>query len=271
MALFLKVFVKPVDEVAMPEEAVLGLEDPVGFVGEVEVSGVKAAELGSIVGGHALRGDNAEVKFAVDYADGGIPFFDKEVRGVGIRVCGFSIFHPVGTAEIPVGEPVFFGFEALLFEIEHAVVCEEGFETVVFVVACEPVDAVGTKGGTTSTNAVGVDLGHVLCEVVGSGHVVFHAESAIVAADFFTPGCAEAGAAATVGGDDEVACTAHDLKVPTSAPELGDHALRAAFAEEECGVGFGAVIVVGIDEPYEHLFAVGSGNPALFGTAHAHL
>ncbi len=255
----------------MPKEAVLGTEHPVGLVGEIEVAGVETAELGSIVGCHALRGDNAEVELAMDDTEGGVPFVDEEVGGVGIGVGGLGVLFPVGAAEVPVGEPVFFGFETLLFEVEHAVVGEEGFEAVVLVVAGEPVDTVAAERGAAGTDAVGIDLGHVLGKVVGGSHVVFHAESAIVAADFFTPGSAEAGASATVGCDDEVAGAAHDFEIPAGAPELADHALGTAFAEEECGIGLGAVVVVGIDEPYEHFFAVGGGNPMFLGATHADL
>ena len=151
-----------------------------------------------------------------------------------------------------------------------ALLGKEGFEAVVLVVTGQPVDAVGAKGGAAGTDTLGVDLGHVLGEVVGGGHVVLHAESAVVAADFLTPGSAEAGAAAAVGGDDEVAGTAHDFEVPAGAPELADHALGTTFAEEEGGIGLGAVVVERIDEPYEHFFAVGGGNPMGLGAAHLH-
>ena len=205
----------------------------------------------------------------MDDADGGVPTVDKEVGRVGIGVGGLGVFLPVGAAEVPVGEPVLFGFEALLLEVEHAVVGEERLEAVILVVACQPVYAVGTEGGTAGTDALGIDLGHILGEVVGGSHVVLHAESAIVAADFFTPFSAETGAATTVGGDDEVAGAAHDFEVPAGAPELADHALGTAFAEEKGGIGLGAVVVEGIDEPYQHLFAVGGGNPMRLGAAHA--
>ena len=270
MGLFFEVFVEPVDEVAMPEEAVLGTEDPVGFVGEVEVAGVEATDLGGVVGCHALGGHDAEVELAVYYAEGGVPTIDEEVGGVGEGMGCFGILDPIGAAEIPVGEPELFGFEALLVEVEHTVVGQEGFEAVVLVVAGEPVDAVAAEGGATSTDAVGIDLGH-LSEVVGGGDVVLHAESAVVAGDFFTPFGAEAGNAATVGSDDEVACATHDLEVPTGAPELADHGLGTAFAEEECGIGLGGVVVVGVDKPNEHVFAIDGLDPMFFGFAHADL
>ena len=63
----------------MPEEAVLRFEHPVGFVGEVEVAGVEATELGSIVGSHALRGYDTEVELAMDDTDRRVPLVDKEV------------------------------------------------------------------------------------------------------------------------------------------------------------------------------------------------
>ena len=145
VGLFLEVFVEPVDEVTVPEEAVLGMEHPVGLVGEVEVAGIEAAELGGVVGSHALGGYDTEVELAVDNAYRGVPFVDKEMGRIGIGVGSLGIFDPIRAAEVPIGEPVFLGFEALLLEVEHAVVGEEGFETVALVVTCQPVDAVCTE------------------------------------------------------------------------------------------------------------------------------
>ena len=72
--------VEPVDEVAVPEEAVLRLQHPVGLVREVEVARVEANHLGRIVGRHALRGHNTEVELTVDHTDGSIPFVNVEMR-----------------------------------------------------------------------------------------------------------------------------------------------------------------------------------------------
>ena len=262
----------------MPEEAVLWFEDPVGLVGEIEVAAGDVAHLGCVVGGHAFGGDDAEVEFAVDDTDGGVPLVDEEVGRVAVAFLDPGVVPvPVGATEVPVVEPHFLGFEVLLFEVEHAVVCEEGFETSALVVALdvvvvsgEPVDAVAAEGGATGTDAFAVDHGEG-CSPVGGGHVVFHAESAVVAGDLLKPFHAEAGDAATVGGDDEVAGAGHDLEVPAGAPELADGALGTAFAEEERGIGLGGVVVVGVDEPGEHVLAVDGLHVALLDFAHAHL
>ena len=77
--LFFQVFVKPVDKVAVPEDAVLRMENPVGLIGEIEIASIEAAELGGIIGCHALRGDNTEVELAMNNTDRRIPLIDKAV------------------------------------------------------------------------------------------------------------------------------------------------------------------------------------------------
>ena len=82
--LFFQVFVKPVDKVAMPKNAVLGMEDPVGLIREIEIASIQATELGSIIGSHALRSNDTEVELTMDYADRRIPFINKKVGRVGV-------------------------------------------------------------------------------------------------------------------------------------------------------------------------------------------
>ncbi len=71
--------IKPVDEVAVPEQAVLRFEHPVGFIREVKVAARDVSHLRGIVGCHALGSHNAEVEFTVDDADGCIPFIYKQM------------------------------------------------------------------------------------------------------------------------------------------------------------------------------------------------
>ena len=122
---------------------------------------------------------------------------------------------------------------------------QEGLEATAFivalhvvVVACKPVDTVSTEAGPAGTDTLMVNHGQV-GRPVGSRHIVLHAESAVVAADFLKPLHTEAWYTAAVGGDDEVARTAHNLEVPAGAPELADGALRATLAEEQRGIGLG--------------------------------
>lgn len=82
--LFLQIRIKPVDKVAMPKNAVLGMEDPVGLIREIEIASIQATELGSIIGSHALRSNDTEVELTMDYADRRIPFINKKVGRVGV-------------------------------------------------------------------------------------------------------------------------------------------------------------------------------------------
>ena len=242
-----------------------------GFVGEVEIACIETTQFGCVVGGHTLAGNNAEVEFAMDYADRCVPFVDKEVWRVAVALDGLWRLSPVGAAEIPVGKPELLGFEALLLEVEHAVVVKESFEAVVLVVTSEPVDAVAAKAGAAGSYALFVYLFAIVGEVVGGGHVVFHAESTIVTADFFTPCCAKAGDSTAVGGYDKIAGTTHNLEVPACAPELAYHRLGTAFAEEEGRVDLGAVVVVGVNQPGEHFLTVVCLDPVLLDFAHANI
>ena len=155
---------------------------------------------------------------------------------------------------------------------------EEDLEATAFVIALDvvvvagkPVYAVATETCTAGTDALTVDLLDIVGSPIGGRHIVLHTESAVVAADFLKPFHTETGYTTTVGGDDEVAGTAHNLEVPAGAPELADDALRTALAEEKCGIGLGRVIIVGIDEPGEHILAVDCLDPVRLDFAHTHL
>ncbi len=62
--------VEPAEEYTLPHDRVLRLENPVVFVGEDKHLGRHTAEAGSIECHHTLRGEDAEIIFAVGDEDG---------------------------------------------------------------------------------------------------------------------------------------------------------------------------------------------------------
>ena len=108
-------------------------------------------------------------------------------------------------------------------------------------------------------------------KVVNSREVVLHTLSAVVAADFFQPFHTETRQAAAVGCNDNVVVGGHHLEIPAVAPELADGRLRSTFAEEECGIFLLRIEMGRIDDPAEHILAVGSLDPTLFDLAHRNL
>ena len=71
--------VEPTDKCAVEKHTVLGLENPVIFIGEDEQLGRNATQLGSIECTHTLRGKDAEVFLTMNAEDGSIPFAYKAV------------------------------------------------------------------------------------------------------------------------------------------------------------------------------------------------
>lgn len=72
--------IKPIQEVAVPEQTVLRFEHPVRLIREVEVAGIQSAHLGGVVGGHTLGSHNAEVELTVNNTDRRIPFINIQMR-----------------------------------------------------------------------------------------------------------------------------------------------------------------------------------------------
>ena len=92
------VLVEPVDDGVVPEDAVVGLQHPVVFVGEVKEFTGNPLALQSRKGGHALGFDDAEIEGAVDDQHRGLPFInvvDGVVFGVafGVIPWGAAVLH----------------------------------------------------------------------------------------------------------------------------------------------------------------------------------
>ncbi len=265
-----QVFIQPIIEPTLPQNAILRFQHPVVLVGEIQEFGVDAAQDGCVVGLHALREADAVVQAAVDDEDGRGPFVHKEVGRVGVGLAhGGVVPVPEGATEVPIHKPHLLGFEVLCLQVEHAVVGDEGLEAAV-VVTGQPVHAEAAEAGTHGAEAVLVDV-RLFLQLVDGAEVVLHALSAVVAADFLKPFLTEAGQAATVGGDDDVVVGGHHLEVPAVAPELAHSALRSAFAVEQGRVLLGAVEMRGIDDPGQHVLAVGGLHPAFLDLTHGEL
>ncbi len=146
---------------------------------------------------------------------------------------------------------------------------EECPETA-FVVAREPIDREAAVAGAGTSEAVLIHVGFFGQRVDGR-KVIFHVLSAIVAANLLKPLLPEAGEAAAVGGDHDIAVGSHHLQVPAVGPKLAYHALGAALTIEQRGVFLRRVEVGRIHHPGEHLLPVGGLDASLFHVAHAEL
>ena len=264
------VLVEEMEEAALPENAVLGLENPVVFIGIQQEFGRNAAQDGRVERCHALGSHDTVVEFPVDNQDRRIPFFYELMRGVGEGALRhFVRLVPVRAAHVPVGEPEFLGFGVLLFHVEHPVVGDESLEAFV-VVAGQPIDRECPVAGTDAAQLVLVDV-RFLADGIDGGQVVFHVLSGIVAADLFEPFHAESRHAAAVRCYDDVVVGCHDLRVPAVAPELADRALGAALAVKKGGILLAGVETGRVDDPGEHLLSIGGPDPSAFHAAHFQL
>ena len=158
---------QPAVDFAIPEDGVLGFEDPVVFVGEIDEAAGDAQPLEGGVKLEALGDGDAVVEFAVDHEGGGL-----EVRGVGhrvLRVVGGRFF-PRRTAG-GVVEPVDGGVGGELgIEVGDTGVADDGFEAV--GVAGDPGGEVAAVAGAEGGGAGGVEEGVFLEEVIGGEHHV---------------------------------------------------------------------------------------------------
>ena len=76
--------IQPAEESALPQDAVLGFQYPVVLVGEDEQFGGHASQFRCIECRHALRGEDAEILFAVDAEDRRVPFVYEKVGRIGV-------------------------------------------------------------------------------------------------------------------------------------------------------------------------------------------
>ena len=153
-SLILQPLIQPAEESALPQDAVLGFQYPVVFVGEDEQFGGHASQFRRIECRHALRGEDAEIFFAVDAEDRRVPFIYEKVRRIGVAALhGRIVLFPVRAAQVPVGEPKLFGFQVLLLHVEESVVCDECLEAFV-VMPGKPVHRIASEAGSYASQPV---------------------------------------------------------------------------------------------------------------------
>ena len=157
----------------------------------------------------------------------------------------------------------------MLFEVEDTRVGDECLEAFL-VMTSQPVYREAAERGTYTTQAVSIYIG-LLGHLIDSGEVILHALATIVATDGLVPLKTESGEAATVRSHDDIVMGSHDLEVPAVAPELAHGSLRTTFAEEQSGVFLLGVEVWRIDDPCEHLLAIGGRHPSRFHLAALYL
>ena len=74
-----EVFIQPIEEDAVPQDAILWFGDPVSFFGEIEEPAWDPLQLGSIEGFHSLGDRDAEVLFAMDHEQRSFPIASETV------------------------------------------------------------------------------------------------------------------------------------------------------------------------------------------------
>ena len=187
-----------------------------------------------------------------------------------VAALGYGVvFFPISTSEIPVYEPHLFGFEVLLFEVEHTVVSYECLESFLMM-TCKPIYRESAVRCSHTAQTVFVDIAF-FAYVVDSRQVVFHILSAVVAAYLFEPLLSEAIESATVGSNHDIPIGCHYLEVPTVAPKLTYGRLRSALAVEQSGIFLRRVEVGRIYHPSQHILFVGSLYPTWFDVGYLQL
>ena len=230
-----------------------------------------ATHLGCIKGSHALVGQDTVVLLAMDTEDRGVPFADKEVRRIGkSALCNLVLLIPIGTAHVPVGEPFLLSLEVLHFHIEDTVVCNEGLEALVMMTS-QPINAEATEGGTYATQAIFVGVWLVGYKLINGSEIVLHALSSVVATNLFVPLVAETRQAAAVRCHNDIIVGSHHHEVPAETPELTYGRLWTTFAVEQGRIFLIWVKMRRINDPCEHLFAIGGLLPTRNNCTHGDL
>ena len=196
--------------------------------------------------------------------DRGVPLIHKLMRRVVVGACGIGclILIPESIVIFPVREEYLLCIRVHRLQVEGTIVRDESLEALV-VMTRQIVNAESSEAGTYGTQFVFIHVWQILCGIIDSCQIVFHALTSPVAADFLQPLLSESWQTTTVGGYYDIAVRSHNHEVPTVAPELGDRTLRTTFAEEQGGVFLCLVEVRWQNNPSEHVLAVRSLHPTL--------
>ena len=145
--------------------------------------------------------------------------------------------------------------------VEDACVGDEAVIEVT-VDTCQIINTIATVGGAAGGQFpdIGFGLDHL-----ARGQVVLHVQADVVAGDLLAPGLAESGRSMAVRKDDDIALMGHQAVVPTVGPALREGALRTAQADLDGGILLGRVKLRRIENPGEHLAAVGGRDHPGFG------
>ena len=103
--LLFHIFVEPAEEFAVPDQRVLGFEDLMRLVLELHEPRRDAPHTGCREGFERLRIGDAEILFAGEDQDRGVPFRDELVRRIGVGTLRRGVVRiPVGASVIVVDE-----------------------------------------------------------------------------------------------------------------------------------------------------------------------
>ncbi len=214
---------QPVEEGALPEDAVLRLEHPVVLVREDQQLRRHTAHLRRVKRCHALVSQDPVVFLTVNAENRRIPLVHELVRRVGKRALGdFVVPIPVTASHVPVGEPLLLGLQVLHLHVEDAVVRNECLEAPVMM-SGKPIDTESAKRRTDAAKTVFVHIRQVSARLVNSREVIFHTLSAVVTADLLVPRHAESRQTATVRGNDHI-----------DSPDSADHLRSTAASGISC-------------------------------------
>ena len=168
----------------------------------------------------------------MDTKDRRIPFVHELMRRVRESTLSRSVLlFPVRSTHIPIGEPHLFRFQILHFHIKDTIVGDKRLETFIMM-TCQPIYGESTEAGAYTTQAILIYI-RFLGYLVNSSEIVFHALSAIIAADSLIPFQAKSGKTPTVRCHDNIVISRHDLEIPAVRPELAHRALRATLTEQQ--------------------------------------
>ena len=241
--LTLRPVVNPVEDLGVPEQAVLLLKHPVVLVWEVEEPRWDTASLEDVEQAEAVALGQTVILGVVDDELGSRPV-GNVVLGVPLAVRARV---PDAAVVVVTDEPKFLRGPCAL-GVGDAVVGYEALELVAEIVGLDPVGHVTTVRSTSGDTVLGVDPWHAGVDVVpGVDQVVVWPVTPLTL-DRVGEELSETGRSSWVGGDNDVALVSPDLRVPAVGPAVAPVTLRTTVDVEGERVGHILLVEGGLDD-----------------------
>ena len=225
--------VDPVEDLGVPEQAVLLLEHPVVLIGEVEEPGGNTAGLEDVEQAQAIALGQTVVEGVVDDELGSGPV-GNVVLGVPLAV---RVGVPDAAVVVVADEPEFLRGPCTL-GVGDTVVGDEALELVAEVVGLDPVGHVTTVGSTGGDTVLGVYPWHAAVDVVPGVDQVVVWPATPLALDGVGEELSKTSGTSWVGCDNDVALVGPDLRVPAVGPAVAPVTLRTTMDIESERVGY---------------------------------